>query len=171
MKKTLFLVLLCSLLLLCSCGENTGKIVAPEKTDNPSIGQGDNIQEQSTNTDIPTIKYDTIDVDLSVMSGTIAYSQVYDMLYNPSRYEGKIVKMQEPFSAFYSNETKLYYPAVIIKDATACCSQGIEFVLYGNPDYPFGYPEAGSTITIVGEFEIYYEGSDRFCHLINAVIV
>lgn len=174
MKKisVLIFILVCGLLLLCACGEGTDKSIVLVNTN-----EQDNIQsvnDQATTpekSDNNTPKYNVIDVDLSSMSGTIAYSQVYDMLYNPSRYEGKIVKMQGPFSVFYSNETKLYYPAVIIKDATACCSQGIEFVLYGNPDYPSGYPQAGSEITVVGEFEIYYEGTKMFCHLIDAMIL
>lgn len=174
MKKisVLIFILLCGLLLLCACGESTGKSIVSV---NPSAQDSvQNVNDQATTpekSDNTAPKYNGIDVDLSSMSGTIAYSQVYDMLYNPSRYEGKIVKMQGPFSVFYSDETKLFYPAVIIRDATACCAQGIEFVIYGNPDYPSGYPEANSEITVVGEFEIYYEGTNMFCHLINAVIV
>ena len=174
MKKisVLIFILVCGLLLLCACGEDTDKSIVSV---NPSAQDSvQNVNDQATTpekSDNNTPKYNGIDVDLSSMSGTIAYSQVYDMMYNPTKYEGKIVKIQGPFSAFYSNKTKSYYPAVIIKDATACCAQGIEFVLCGDPAYPSGYPKTGSKITIVGEFEIYYEGSDRFCHLINAVIV
>lgn len=169
MKKIIILlILVCSLLLLCSCNDNTGRVVI----DNQNISQEDNNQEQSTKTDEDqTIKYKKIDVDLASMNGTIAYSQVYDMLTNPSKYEGKIVKMTGPFTVYYSSETKLYYPAVIIRDATACCAQGIEFVLYGKSSYPSGYPEVNSEVTVVGKFETYYEGNSRYCHLINSVLV
>lgn len=170
--SVLIFILVCGLLLLCACGEGSGKSIVSV---NPSAQDSvQNVNDQATTSDKSdnnTPKYNGIDVDLSSMSGTIAYSQVYDMLNNPSRYEGKTVKMQGPFTVFYSNETNLYYPAVIIRDATACCAQGIEFVLYGNPHYPSDYPEINSEITVVGEFEIYYEGTNMFCHLINAVIV
>ena len=39
------------------------------------------------------------------------------------------------------------------------------------PSYPSGYPKANSEITVVGKFEIYYEGSNKYCHLVNAVLV
>ncbi len=151
MKRVFCLIIVvCCIFALCACGDD----------------------KESGKTDITTPSNATkIDIDLSVMSGTVAYSQVYDMVNNSSRYEGKIVKMQGPFSAFYSSETELYYPAVIIKDATACCAQGIEFVLKGNPSYPSGYPELEKEITVIGEFEIYYEGPNKFCHLVNAMII
>lgn len=172
MKKTFIsAVLLCGILLICSCSPKTDRTIVPgnsepQKNDSEDQGQG-----QPINADDDTIKYETVDVDLASMSGTVAYSQVFDMINHPSNYEGKIVKMQGLFSVFYSSETKQYYPAVKIPDATACCEQGIEFVLYGNPSYPSGYPETNKEITVVGKFEIYYEGATRYCHLVNTVIV
>lgn len=160
MKKVVIFILLLSIFTICICGCNT-----------QNTGNETNSKTQIKDTSNNDVIYEEVNVDLSSMSGTIAYSQVYDMLYNPSKYEGKIVKMKGPFSVFYSKETSLYYPAVIIKDATACCAQGIEFVLHGNPDYPSGYPKVNKEITVVGEFEIYYEGTNRFCHLINAIIL
>ena len=167
MKRPVFFILIICLFLslssLCACAEDTGRTLQPvgSATQNAADGQHSGGKEN----------YGNVDVDLSAMSGTVAYSQVYDMVYYPTRYEGKTVKMSGPFTVFYSSETELYYPAVIIKDATACCSQGIEFVLSGNPDYPNGYPNINSEITVVGKFEIYYERSKRFCHLVNATLV
>ena len=66
---------------------------------------------------------------------------------------GKIVKMSGMFVAYTNQDQSQFYPAVIIADATACCSQGLEFVLEGNPSYPEGYPEMGTEITVVGIFE------------------
>ena len=166
MKKSVFIILLCCLLALCSCGKTAGKTVVSDDNETKSTSRGETAESVGGNTG-----YDIIDVDISSMSGTMAYSQVYDMLCNPSGYVGKTVKMSGPFSVFYSEETTLYYPAVIIRDATACCAQGLEFVLSGNPAYPSGYPEANSEITVVGIFETYNEGSDLYCHLVNAVII
>ncbi len=169
MKKTFFLILLCALLPICSCAKKSGRTIVPEEAE----PQNENRENQNlpVNDKIQKLEYETIDIDISSMSGTVAYSQVFDMINHPSNYEGKIVKMQGLFSVFYSSETKQYYPAVKIPDATACCEQGIEFVLYGNPSYPSGYPETNKEITVVGKFEIYYEGATRYCHLVNTVIV
>lgn len=111
------------------------------------------------------------DIDLTVMSSTMVYSQVLDMLQYPKAYEGQRVKMRGNFTVWHSNDTGLYYPAVVIADATACCSQGIEFVLKDEPTYPDGYPESGTDVTVGGVFRIYYEGSNRFVHLVDSVLL
>ena len=87
-----------------------------------------------------------VDLDLTKLSSTMVYSEVYNMMYSPSDQIGKTIKMHGAFSVGYSKDTGLYYPAVIIADATACCAQGVEFVLKGNPSYPNGYPQRGKEI-------------------------
>ena len=39
-----------------------------------------------------------VDLDLTKISGTVVYSQVYDMMMNPDVYMGKKVKMKGNFS-------------------------------------------------------------------------
>lgn len=111
-----------------------------------------------------------IDVDLTKLSSTMVYSKVYNMVTKPSEYVGQTVKMNGTFTLFHSNETGLDYYACIIADATACCSQGIEFVLAGDSKYPDDYPELGSEIVVQGEFDTYMEGPQMYCHLINATL-
>ncbi|MBP3729235.1 MAG: hypothetical protein J6H18_03085, partial [Lachnospiraceae bacterium] len=60
------------------------------------------------------------------------------------------------------------YFACLIPDATACCSQGLEFVLAKERAYPAEYPEKGSEITVSGVFEIYWEGDYYYCRLKDA---
>lgn len=129
----------------------------------------DIMSEKTKNVESNTVSSEKF-IDLTVMSGTMVYSQVYDMTRNPSRYVGKTVKVQGTFNAFYSDETGLFYPAVIVQDATACCAQGIEFVLAGDPKYPEFYPAPDALVTVVGEFEIYYENGRTYFHLVNAEI-
>lgn len=114
---------------------------------------------------------DNIDVDLTALSSTMVYSEVYNMVYTPEEYIGKTVKMSGMFVAYTNDDETQYYPAVIIADATACCSQGLEFVLEGNPVYPDGYPEAETDITVVGTFETYEEEGNTYCRLQNAKIL
>lgn len=109
-----------------------------------------------------------VDVDLTKLSSTMVYSEVYNMMYTPENYIGKNVKMSGMFVA-YTNQDQ-FYPAVIIADATACCSQGLEFVLEGNPSYPEGYPEMETDITVIGTFETYVEDGNTYCRLKNAKI-
>ncbi len=111
-----------------------------------------------------------IDVDLTVLSSTMVYSEVYNMMVSPDDYKGKTVKMEGQFVPYYDESTEKYYFACFISDATACCSQGIEFILTNDYSYPEDYPQEGDTICVVGTFDTYMEGNNTYCTLRNAVL-
>ena len=48
---------------------------------------------------------DGIDVDLTKLSSTMVYSEVYNMLYTPDDYIGKTVKMKGAFAYYEDPET------------------------------------------------------------------
>lgn len=112
-----------------------------------------------------------IDVDLTKLSSTVVYSDVYNMMYAPDSYIGKTVKMKGQFSYYEDSGTKKQYFACVIADAAACCSQGLEFTLTGEHTYPDDYPELGSEITVTGEFELYEENGSQYSRLVNATLV
>ena len=56
-------------------------------------------------------------------------------------------------------------------DSSACCSTGLDFVLKDEYKYPKDYPEVGETITVAGKFEMYRDGDEVFCHLVDADIL
>ena len=112
-----------------------------------------------------------IDVDLTVLSATMVYSEVSNMMTSPQDYIGKTVKMKGAFDCFHDEASDNYYFACIIQDATACCAQGIEFVLSGEHKYPNDYPAKGDTICVVGVFDTYREGERTYCTLRNAKMV
>ena len=109
-----------------------------------------------------------VDVDLTILSSTMVYSEVYNMISYPEEYLGKTVRMKGPFAYFHDEATDNYYFACIIQDATACCAQGIEFVLTEDYVYPDDYPEVDEEICVVGVFDTYMEGEYRYCTLRNA---
>ena len=111
----------------------------------------------------PAVK---MDVDLAAMSSTMVYSEVYSMMTHPQDYVGKTMRMHGIFAC---SEGNLYYFCVI-QDATACCGQGIEFILKGDPPYPLGYPQVGEEFTVTGVFEDYQEGPNTYYHLRDAVL-
>jgi len=184
MKKTLCMLLaLLTALTLFGCG-NTSKT-----TGSGSKSVNDVLEEQMAETDgsvqqtqevqstqSPQVTIDKsstsscgdIDVDLTQLSSTMVYSEVYNMLTTPDSYRGKTVKMRGQFSLYHDDSTGNNYYACVIADATACCSQGLEFVLAGDYSYPEDYPELGTEITVVGEFDTYYEGEYMYCNLVNA---
>lgn len=107
----------------------------------------------------------TIDIDLTALSSTMVYSEVYNMMVRPDEYIGKTVKMQGSYYMFHDINTDLYYYSCIIQDATACCSQGLEFILTEDYAYPEDYPAMGDEITVIGVFDTYMEGKDKYCTL------
>lgn len=109
-----------------------------------------------------------VDVDLTVLSSTMVYGEVYNMMVAPESYVGKTVKMDGLFSAFHDETTDKYYFACIIQDATACCAQGIEFELTDEYSYPDDYPEEGGDICVIGVFDTYEESGNTYCTLRNA---
>ena len=133
-------------------------------------------ESETTSETIASPNVSDIDVDLTTLSSTMVYAEVYNMMINPNDYIGKTVKMRGAFGIGYSckedgtmDENTLVY-ACVIADATACCSQGIEFILSGEHTYPDDYPELGSEITVVGTFATYEEYSMLFCTLTDAVM-
>ena len=108
-----------------------------------------------------------IDVDLTKLSSTMVYSEVYNMLTEPENYVGKTVKMTGGYSSFLDENTGAVYRVCMIADASACCAQGMEFVLKEG----LTYPEMESDITVVGTFQLYDESGTTYCHLVNAEFV
>jgi len=83
------------------------------------------------------------------------------MMKDPKQYLGKTVRMHGTMASAEYNGN-MYY-ACLIKDATACCSQGIEFVLDEGK-----YPKDGSQIIVYGIFNSYDEEGKTYCQLKNA---
>ena len=112
-----------------------------------------------------------LDIDLTILSSTLVYSEVYQMMMDPDLYIGKTIRMSGIYTVYHDVPNDLYYHACIITDATACCSQGIEFVLADAQDrvFPDDYPMGGTEITVTGVFDTYMDGGRLYCTLRNAV--
>ncbi len=108
-----------------------------------------------------------IDVDLTKLSSTMVYSEVYNMMNTPEDYVGKTVKMIGMSATYHDQDTDNYYYACVIADATACCSQGIEYVLPEGQEYP----KEKVLITVTGTFDTYQEGEYTYCTLRDAELV
>jgi hypothetical protein len=94
-----------------------------------------------------------VDIDLSRMSSTMVYTMVYKMVTEPEKFVGKTIKMKGIFSSYVDEETNRRFFGCVIKDALACCSQGLAFELAKPRKYPSEYPSEGASITIIGTFE------------------
>lgn len=111
-----------------------------------------------------------VDVDLTQLSSTMVYSEVFAMMMAPEDYDGKIVKMTGLYNFYHDAMVDKDYHACVVQDATACCAQGIDFVLADEDQDESAYPEIDEEITVTGEFNIYQEGEYRFFRLKDAVL-
>lgn len=149
--------------------DGTG-LPAEDDTQNRQDSDGGETQTPDA-ASIPAVNADAVDVDLTVLSATMVYSEVYNMMVSPEDYIGKTVKMKGRFAVYHDEASGSYYFACIIKDATACCAQGIEFVPADDREYPEGYPQVDEEICVVGVFDTYREGNYTYCTLRGAKLI
>lgn len=142
MKKWITLLLaLCLALTMAACGGDAA----------PQEGQGV-----------------AVDVDLTQLSSTLVYAEVYNMATKPQDYVGKTVRMQGNLVYQVVNgQPNPDYLACMISDATACCAQGIEFVLTQPLEE---YPALGSVVTVSGVLTTYESGGMTFLRLKEAAL-
>ena len=181
--KQLFCLLLaaCMMLSLCACGKDSGKDAENDvsSSDEEASASAESIptpkeQETPGKSKPSQPAAGKVDVDLTVLSSTMVYAEVYNMLYNdPESYLGKTVRARGEFSIYQLVVDGVLQPdpvayACIIADAAACCAEGMEFVLKDDLAYPDDYPEPGAEITVIGEFQSYEENGMTWYHLANA---
>ena len=143
MKKRLYIIFVV-MFAFSGCGrqeeKNDGTVTSPQiKMDNPTSDQDVNI-----------------DLDLTMLSSTMVYAEVYNIMMEPESYVGKTIKMEGLYYA--DNYTDKSYHFVIISDATACCAQGLEFIWLGD----HSYPKSDTEVEVVGIFESYEENGQRY---------
>lgn len=192
-KITCALTILMLMIMLCACGNDAGTggaamgaaisgTYAPQleaaSTDASEIAQTEaaNVPAESAALTETTqaSKSAGIDIDLTALSSTMVYSEVYNMMVTPENYIGKTVKMRgqleiaQPLDADGNPDPQRIYFSCVIADATACCAQGIEFVLAGEHKYPEDYPQPGAEITVSGTFRTYEEDGYIYGQLYDA---
>ena len=115
-----------------------------EETENPAADLQPDSQEA------PAV---SVDVDLTTLSSTMVYAEVFNMMMSPDDYIGRTIRMTGIFTVYQDPETKQVYCGVIVEDATACCAQGFDLVMPEERSYPQDYPAPESEITVVGTLQ------------------
>lgn len=164
-------------------GETVDKVIESQvkkeeqkKTEESTKEDAQKNDQQNTDTQTPESVQGTVnapeaavDVDLSVMDSDMIYATVYQMMSDPEQYVGKTFRIEGKFYVTYDEMTKNQYYYCVIKDATECCAQGLEFVWGdGSHIYPDEYPTDGTEVIVDGTFELYMENDSRYCRLANA---
>lgn len=186
MKKIILILCACAVLAAVGCGnENKGANKnAKNVNDVFSSSAKDTLSESSSSSESSFTaqtqaesssketenKYDKIDTDLSAMSETMAYAEFVNIINSPDKYKGKTIKAKGTFAVAEENGNT--YFACMLTDATACCSQPLEFVLSDAArQYPADYPAFDSEITVVGKFGMYNEGANVYYQLSDAQLL
>lgn len=137
------------------------------------IVQPDNVKQEldkssSTNTSITN---STPDIDLTKMSVTMIYSQIFNMLIMPEEYVDKTIKVKGSFEIYPNEKGEIDFFTLTVMDATACCKEGIDFIWAGNHTYPDDYPKEGQEITITGSYKSFEneDGVTRNYLLVSAL--
>lgn len=155
MKKVVSVVLiLVTALMLVSCGE--------ANTPSDSAAQAGSTSAATEATKAP--KKAKVDVDLSKLNFNMLYSQWTNIVNNYPDYLGKTIKMNGKF-AVYPGDGRSYY-VCYQGDATGCCIPTFEFV---TPDGKYPLQEE-AWFTVTGKLESYYEGTQLYLQLADAVI-
>lgn len=143
------------------------QVVSTEESDDEILPSS----EDGTTDETILSSIDGVDIDLTSLSSTLVYAQVYNMMYYPEDFVGKTIRMEGQYSDYLDEANGKHYFACIIMDATACCSQGIEFELTDDYQYPDSYPSEGEICTVEGVFTLYEEDGYTYCTLCDARLV
>lgn len=172
-------------LILMGCGKTTDESsteASKEKiavvTPSPSVTEvleektsSESEESVSSSESISLSSIEGVDIDLTALSSTMVYGQVYNMMYYPENFIGQTIRMEGLYSDYFDQAKGKRYFACIIMDATACCSQGIEFELTEEYSYPDDYPEVGDEVVVEGVFDLYEEGGYDYCVLRNSKLI
>ena len=162
---------------LVGCGSagkaDNEKTVAESKIANESNTNESNTNEDSTEAESESVKKDgEVDYDLTVMGADMVYATVYQMMIDPKSYIGKSFKIRGNYYSSYSKDKDVYYHFCMIKDAAACCAQGLELLWADEKmNRHENCPEEDSLVTVEGVFETYEEGPNTYGRIKDAKIV
>ena len=165
-------------LLFVGCGSKEDKAADSEQEVNTAEisveeteSEDSQALEETLTTEEEIVEADpSVDLDLTALSSTMVYSEVFNMMMAPEEYEGTTLKMDGICNVYEDPDTGKTYYACIVQDATQCCSQGLEFVLDESQYTEADYPENGEEITISGDFATYAEGEYQYITIMNSVM-
>ena len=168
-------MLLAALLTLSSCAGGTARVSsAADGTDTAetaaNVGPAAEAQPQEQIRTLPDTDLSSraADADLTALDTQMAYVQLSNMMLYPEDHRGKTVKLRGKFA--HAAEADREFFVCYLMDATACCSQSLEFETDEAYDFPAGYPAPESEITVYGVFDTYEYNGYRMYRLIHAEV-
>lgn len=99
--------------------------------------------------------------DLSRMSATVAYAQLYNIFLEQEKYVGQTMRLRGQYVPMRDDTGAAKYHFIMVYDNAACCQLGLEF-LWNDPK---AYPNEYSLIELTGVFDICNDNGEKFCLL------
>lgn len=130
-------------LLLASCSRASVQPQASVQSPSSESEPASEILTADLPADIP------VDYDLTKMNANMVYAQVFNLMLEPQKFENSTFKIQGSFIKANGPEGQPAY-AVIIKDALACCQQGLEFIW----DFAGAEPQIEQEILVIGKYTL-----------------
>ncbi len=146
-----------------SCGQE--KTTVEEEPTKAQAVEEEYVEEESVEE-----KSSDVDLDLTTLTSTMVYSEVFNMMMEPDSYVGKSVRISGTCNIYIDPNTKNVYYSCIVKDATQCCAQGLEFVLDPDKYSDADYPAMDDEITVTGTFATYEEGDRQYLTILDSVL-
>ena len=169
-RKLLIIMCSFSLVALTGCGSKADStdVSKDTVTTNQQVQEAESIEAEAEE---ETLASDpSVDLDLTTLSSTMVYSEVFNMMMEPMAYEGQTIKMDGNCAIYTDEETGNTYYACVVQDATQCCSQGLEFLLDANQYAMEDYPAEGDPIVIKGTFSTYEEDGGTYITIKDSVM-
>lgn len=143
--------------------ENADK-KAEDKKQNKEQAPTEETKEENTESSTDGKEFD---YDLTEMNADMIYATIYMVVSDPESYNGKKFRIYGNCYNFPTTDGKSMSHYCLIKDAMACCAQGLEFIL---KDPPEKFPADDTPIIVEGELESYTlpDIPTPLCRLVNA---
>lgn len=169
-RKLLIIMCLFSLVALTGCGSKADStdVSKDTVTTNQQVQEAESTEAEAEE---ETVASDpSVDLDLTTLSSTMVYSEVFNMMMEPVAYEGQTIKMDGNCAIYTDEETGKTYYACVVQDATQCCSQGLEFLLDESQYTEEDYPKEGDPLVIKGTFTTYEEDGGTYITIKDSVM-
>ncbi len=143
-------------------------------SDSANSAASDSAADASAESDASSGADSGVDVDITGLSATMVYAEMYNMVTMPLVYHGKTIKLTGYYDEYFDVMTDTLYCSVFVMDALACCAQGLQVEFSDDYAYPDDYPDDGAEITITATFEVYYPDDTQeyfYYHLVDAVVL
>lgn len=147
------IIILISVIFLTGCSDSKDEtyeelLVENEVTPNIQIGDYVEAPDIFVEKDYSEIENMKVDIDMTLLSNTMAFSLLNQIMYNSNVYTDSSMKIKGLYLNQYLIDYDEYIHYIILPDDSYCCQGYIEIKLPSGVDWP----EIGEEIMIIGDF-------------------